>query len=176
MRLPTRQEALKKMREAGCNPSVLDHCVSVTRLALRLADEFKRRGFTVNKKLVEAGALMHDLGRSKTHSVEHGAIGGQLSRKMGLPEPLSRVIERHVGAGITPEEASKIGLSEGNYIPETLEEKIVAYTDKLIEGDRQVDLEITIEKFAKELGRDHPSLNRLRDLHNEMNRLIGTEI
>ncbi|MCW3991380.1 MAG: TIGR00295 family protein [Candidatus Bathyarchaeota archaeon] len=163
------------MRDAGCSRSVIDHCKNVTRLAMRIADAFKRRGFNVDLALVEAGALMHDLGRSSTHGVEHGAVGGELARRMSLTEPLARIIERHVGAGITEEEAERIGLSGGSYVPETLEEKIVAYADKLIEGNRQVDIEVTVEKFARELGGDHPALDRLRALHEEVVSLIGPE-
>ncbi len=175
MRPPTREEALRMMREAGCSQPVIDHCLSVTRVAMRIAEAFRRRGFDVDLKLVEAGALMHDLGRSRTHSVEHGAIGGQLARKMGLSEALARIIERHVGAGITADEAERIGLPRRSYVPETLEEKIVTYADKLIEGNKQVDIEVTIEKFARELGRDHPSLDRLRALHDEVVGVIGHE-
>ena len=113
------------------------------------------------------------MGRSKTHSVEHGVIGGRLAREKGLPESLARIIERHVGAGITEEEAKKIGLPSGNYVPETLEEKIVSYADKIIEGDRQIDIELTVEKFARELGVDHPALDRLKALHGEIVDLIG---
>ena len=173
MKLPTREKALKKMEEAGCSKMVIDHCLSVTKVAMRLADMFRRRGFDVDLKLVEVGALMHDLGRSRTHRVEHGAIGGQLARKIELPEPLARIIERHVGGGITAEEAERIGLPKGSYVPETLEEKIVAYADKLLEGDRLVDIEVTVEKFGKELGKDHPALDRLRALHEEMISLVG---
>jgi len=173
--LPTREQALRMMREAGCSPSVLGHCENVTRVAMRIAEAFRRRGFNVDTALVEAGALMHDIGRSRTHGVEHGAIGGGIARSMGLPESLARAIERHVGAGITADEAERIGLDGGGYVPETLEEKIVAYADKLIEGDRRVDIEVTVEKFERELGGGHPALDRLRALHDEVVGVIGPE-
>lgn len=173
MKLPKREEALRIMYEAGCSQRVINHCISVTEVALRIVQSFNQRGFNVDFDLVEVGAILHDLGRSKTHSVEHGAIGGRLAREKGLPEYLARIIERHVGAGITEEEAKKIGLPSGNYVPETLEEKIVSYADKIIEGDRQVDIELTVEKFARELGVDHPALDRLKALHGEIVDLIG---
>jgi uncharacterized protein len=169
----TREEALEKMEKAGCNRQVLYHCLGVSKIAVRFAEALRQRGLKVNLRLVEVGAIMHDLGRSKTHNVEHGAIGGGLAREMGLEEALARIIERHVGAGITEEEAKKIGLPYGKYVPETLEEKIVAYADKLIEGDRLVEIEVVFEKFGRELGRDHPALDRLRVLHEEMINLVG---
>ena len=168
MNLPTREEAIKLMFEAGCSQSVIDHCLIVSKVAMNLIQELKTHGIQVDSTLVEIGALMHDIGRSKTHSVEHGVVGGEIARKKGLPELLAKIIERHVGAGITEDEAERIGLKRGNYVPETLEEKIVAYADKLVEGSRQVDLEVTVEKFRKELGEDHPAIERLRSLQNEI--------
>ena len=175
MKLPTREEALSLMAEAGCSQHVIDHCIRVTKIALSLAETLKRRGFDIDLALVEAGALIHDLGRSKTHGVEHGVVGGQLALELGLPTPLVRIIETHVGAGITAEEAGKLGLPEGSYTPESLEEKVVAYADDIIEGDRVVNIEVTVEKFGKELGDDHPALSRLRALHEEIVGLIGQE-
>jgi uncharacterized protein len=172
----TREEAIEKMEKAGCNRQVLHHCIRVAKIAIGLAEELRQRGFEVDLSLVEVGAIMHDLGRSKTHNVEHGAVGGTLAREMGLEEALARIIERHVGAGITEEEVKKIGLPYGKYVPETLEEKIVAYADKLIEGDRLVEIEVVFEKFERELGRDHPALDRLRVLHEEMISLIGSNL
>jgi uncharacterized protein len=173
LKLPARKKALKMMEEAGCSQMVIDHCISVTKVAMRLADMFRRQGFDVDLNLVEVGAIMHDIGRSRTHTVEHGAIGGQMAREMGLPEALTRIIERHVGAGISTEEAERIGLPKKSYVPETLEEKIVAYADKLLEGDRLVDIEVTIEQLGKELGSEHPALDRMRALHREMISLVG---
>lgn len=172
MNIPTREEAIKLMYEAGCSQSVIDHCLSVSKVAMNLVQDLISHGIQVDSKLVEIGALLHDIGRSKTHSVEHGVIGGEIARKKNLPEHLARIIERHVGAGITEDEAERIGLKRGNYIPETLEEKIVAYADKLIEGSKQVALEVTVEKFRKELGDDHPAVERLRSLQNEIISLL----
>lgn len=84
-----------------------------------------------------------------------------------------RIIERHVGAGIPEKEARELGLPEGHYIPETLEEKIVAYADKLVSGRCEVDIEVTIKDFADKLGEDHPAIQRLRDLDSEMKALLS---
>jgi uncharacterized protein len=148
--------------------------VSVTRIALRLAEEFRGRGLEVDAALVEAGALLHDLGRSRTHGIRHAVVGGRIAREMGLPEALVRIIERHIGAGIPAEEAEEIGLPRKDYVPETVEEKIVAYADKLIEGCREVDIGVTAGKMAEKLGEDHPALDRLRALHEEIVGVIGS--
>lgn len=140
---------------------------------MRIANTYKKKGFKVDVRLVEAGALLHDIGRGQTHGIDHGAIGGQTARRLGMPMELAHIIERHVGAGLTTDEAHRNNLPRGNYVPETLEEKIVCYADKLIEGAHEVGIDSTIDNFAEELGVDHPAIKRLKDLHNEMVAILG---
>jgi uncharacterized protein len=104
--------------------------------------------------------------------VDHAARGAEIAREMGLPEKLVHIIERHVGAGIPKDEAQELGLPQSNYIPQTLEEKIVAYADKLLSGRQEVGIEVTIKEFSKRLGDDHPSIQRLWDLDSEMKSLM----
>ncbi len=131
------------------------------------------KGYEVNIRLVEAGALLHDIGRGQTHGIEHGAIGGMMARKLGMPMELVHIIERHVGAGLTIEDARMNGLPKGCYVPETLNEKIVCYSDKLIEGDHEIRIEVTIDNFSQELGSDHPAIKRLQALHEEITSVVG---
>ena len=145
----------------------------MTRLAVEMAERLRSRGVEVDVRLVEAGALLHDIGRSRTHDADHSAVGGRMIREMGLPEELARIVDRHIGAGIPRAEARKLGLPKGVYVPKTLEEKLVAYADKLVCGSRVVDMQVTIDDFASRLGADHPAIRRLRDLHEEMSGLLG---
>jgi uncharacterized protein len=145
----------------------------VTKVATRIANAYRAKGYKVDVKLVEAGALLHDVGRSQTHGLEHGAVGGQIARRLGMPMELAHIIERHVGAGLTPDEARRNNLPHGDYVPKTLEEKIVCYADKLIEGSHEVGIESTISSFVQELGGDHPAIKRMRDLHAEIVAAIG---
>ena len=86
----------------------------------------KEKDYKINIELVEAGALFHDLGRSKTHTVDHAIVGAQIAQSIGLPETVINIIKRHVGAGITAEEAQMLGWPKDIYVPQTLEEKIVS--------------------------------------------------
>ena len=131
------------------------------------------KGYDVDMELVEIGAILHDIGRSKTHGPDHAAVGGEMVRRLGIAEPVACIVDRHVGAGIPEDEARALGLPEGVYVPETLEEKIVCYADKLIAGWREVDISVTIEDFAGKMGRDHPAIERLWNLHREMDGLLN---
>lgn len=170
-RLPTKEQALQLLREVGCQDNVIKHCEAVTELALEIAKNCKGKGLNVNMQLVEVGALLHDIGRAKTHSVHHAIEGAQIAESLGLPLPIVSIIKRHVGGGITPEEAEKLGWPKDDYTPKTLEEKIVAYADKLIEGSKRVPIEVTLERFSKEL--PHEAVERVKKLHEEITRIIG---
>jgi uncharacterized protein len=169
--LPSPEEAFKILKEAGCSIDVIKHCEAVARLAVQIAEKCLSNGVAVNVQLVHIGAILHDIGRSKTHKVHHAIVGAEMARSLGLPEEVVSIIERHVGGGITSDEAIKLGWPNKNYVPETIEEKIVSYADKLIEGSKIVPIEETIERFRKELGADHPSIKRIMNLHQEISAL-----
>lgn len=170
-RLPTREQALRFLRENGCRENVVRHVEAVSELAVEIARSLRKRGINVDVDLVESGALFHDIGRSKTHSVHHAVVGAEIAKSLHIPEPVILIIQRHVGGGITGREARKLGWPRGVYVPQTLEEKIVAYADKLIEGSRRVSIEKTIGVFSREL--PPPAAERIRKLHREMQELIG---
>ena len=171
--LPSRDDCLRILREAGCGRGVVRHCVVVSSLAARIARMFVERGFRVDVGLVEVGGLLHDVGRSRTHEIGHGVVGGEIVRELGLPEAVARVVERHVGAGLTAEEASGFGLPHRDFVPVTWEEKIVCYADKLVAGGRVVGFDETFRRFVEDVGVGSPAVGRLRRLHGEVSRIIG---
>ena len=171
--LPSPQMALKLLSQSGCSSRVITHCKVVAALAVQIAKAYKKKGLNVNIKLVEVGALLHDIGRSKTHGVDHVIRGAEIARSLNLPESLVSIIEHHAGGGITLDEAKKLGWPIKNYLPNTLEEKIVTYADKLIEGSRRVPIERTIKKLSRELGENHSAVARVKKLHEELSFLMG---
>jgi len=173
--LPSPEEAVRLLRKVGCQPNVVAHCMTVMKLATKLAEEIKAHGVKVDIQLVRVGAILHDIGRSKTHSVDHAVVGGKIARSLGLPNSVISIIERHVGGGITSEEAERLlGWPKGVYMPQTIEEKIVTYADKLVEGSREVPLEKTLNKLREELGADHPAIERIKKLEREITSILKT--
>jgi len=170
-KLPTREQSLQFLRESGCRENVIRHVEAVSALAVEIAEACRKRGCNVDLQLVEVGALLHDIGRARTHSVHHAVLGADIAKSLGVPEPVISIIKRHVGGGITAREARKLGWPKDIYVPLTLEEKIVSYADKLIAGPRRVPIEITIEELSTEL--PPPAIQRLWRLHEEMLVLVG---
>ena len=171
--LPSTQEALEILVKSGCPTTVINHCRTVAAVAKEIAENCRKKGANVNAQLVEVGALLHDVGRSKTHNINHPIAGADIARKFNLPENVVNIIERHMGGGITIDEAKQLGWPIRSYIPQTLEEKIVSYADKLIEGTRRVPIEQTLRKLSEELGKEHPAIRRIRAIHEELASLIG---
>jgi uncharacterized protein len=121
----------------------------------------------VDLELVRIGALLHDIGRCQTEGIDHGVVGGQILRSYGIDERLVRIAERHVGAGITDDEARRLSFPPGTYMPKSIEEKIVAAVDNLIEHTSRISIERAVENFHGKLG-DHPSIDRIKRLHAEV--------
>jgi uncharacterized protein len=169
--LPSREQAIELLRKNHCSPQVISHCVSVADLAVETAGKLGEKGYKIDILLVEAGALLHDLGRSKTHTVDHSLVGAQIAQAIGLPELVIKIIKRHVGAGITAEEAQWLGWPKDTYSPQTLEEKVVCYADKLIDKSKRTPIEVEIERLRKE--NKFEAAERVRKLNEEITSLLG---
>jgi len=171
--LVSRDEALSLLRE-NSEDSVFEHSLAVSVKAKSIAGKIRENGYDVDVNFVEIAAILHDIGRSKTHGIRHGIEGAEIILKLLGDEKLAGVCERHIGAGITKSEAKALGLPEKDYLPETLEEKIIAHADNLTFGTETVSIDKVTEKFEKRLGRDHPSVKRILELNNFIENLLST--
>jgi len=170
-------------------PNVINHIEKVTEKALEIGKKLKDKGYNVDLEILEIGGYLHDIGRSSTHDVSHGVESGRILRQMGFSDPVINLVERHVGAGITAEEAVKLNLPKRNFTPETIEEKILSYADKFLEselvfktinGEQIVErkeieydsIDPTLKRFRKLFGTKSPIVLRLEMLRNEIENLI----
>jgi len=169
VRLPSYKECIDILVKAGCDKGVIEHSKAVTELAVKIGSLCD-----ANIRFVEVGALLHDVGRSRTHTIRHAVESAKIIKELKLPSEIVRIVERHIGAGIPKEDAKKLGLPHKNYIPETLEEKIVAHADNLIDGTRKEKLENTLKRWRIE-GLENGA-RRIEKLHNELSKLCGIDI
>jgi uncharacterized protein (TIGR00295 family) len=167
--LPSSSQCIILLKEAGCSEAVIMHSLAVRDLAMKIA----KRTFA-DLQLVEVGALLHDIGRSKTHGITHAIEGGMIAKNLHLPTRVIHIIERHIGAGLTKETAKKLGLPAKDYIPQTLEEKIVAHADNLINNNTTQSVEQEISKALDNGLADYAQ--RLLKLHQELSTLCGIDI
>lgn len=157
-----------------CEKNVILHSIAVSDyvydFGIKLLD--KEPDFDI--KTAVLGALLHDIGRSVSHGIDHGVIGGEILRKNNFEEKFAKIAERHIGAGITKEEAVELNLPKRDYLPETLEEKVIANADNLIFGDIRVSIEAVIDKFKKRTNLD--VANKVKMLYNEIDILINNNL
>lgn len=150
------------LRNAGVPEDDINHCVKVAEKALEIA---RRTGVALNMELVGRGALFHDLGKAKTHEMDHGKIGAEIGKKIGLPENITAIMEKHIRGGLTGEEAEELGLPVKDYALKDLEERIVIYADRLVDiiMDGIVDIgsdESEAERRFEEILGDYPKYGK----------------
>jgi uncharacterized protein len=148
-----------------CPDEVIKHCQVVEKRALTLARNFSPR---VDLELIKTGALLHDVGRCQSNDIYHAIVGAELLIELEFSSEIARIVEMHIGAGIPPQEARELGLPPKDFTPQTLEEKIVAHADNLVHNQKEVGLNFVLRKWEKRLGSEHPSLDRLKRLHQEV--------
>jgi uncharacterized protein len=141
MNIPTLEEANNLHKKYAPNKEALEsvwkHCHIVRRIALQIADDWH----PTNKELINIGALLHDIGVYRLYHngvideksyITHGLLGYELLKEEGFDEAICRFALLHTGVGITKEdiENNKLPFPARDYVPETNEEKIVAFADK----------------------------------------------
>lgn len=116
------------------------HSRQVADRALQICDAHPELG--LDRTFVEEAAMLHDIGIFRCdapgiacHGTEpyicHGRIGAELMRNEGY-ERHARVCERHTGAGLSRHDivSQDLPLPHQDFLPETLEEKVICYADK----------------------------------------------
>lgn len=174
--LPSVEQCLSFLAEENCPNAVIDHCMAVENLAMKIAMRITRDKAILD--LVSRGALLHDIGRSEEHGIRHAIAGADILKERNLDDALVKIVERHIGAGIDPEEARKLGLPPRNYIPETLAEKIVAHADNLMTHNYKGPARW---KLADAVARERKKGNlaqadRMEALHKELSGLAGIDL
>ncbi len=136
--------------ECGMLPNIQAHSEMVCKVALCLADWLAEAGEGLNRRAVEAGALVHDLaktpclGTDKLHALE----GAAMLAARGYPE-LGYLVQCHVQ------------LPPGHPRDETM---VVNYADKRVKHDRVVGLDERYAYIEQRYGRGEPArIQRIRE-------------
>jgi uncharacterized protein len=168
-----KNQAISLLKKEGCGESLMKHVCAVSLHAKSIAEKIQANGHPIDVEFVESAALLHDIGRCRTHGITHGIEGAKIMES--ISPDIARVCERHIGAGIDRKEAEKIGLPVKDYLPTTLEEKVIAHADNLLEGDRIVPIDETVKKFESRLGIGHPAVKRIIELNDYIESLCKNE-
>lgn len=146
----------------GLRHILLVHSRAVADKALAIADRHPE--LSLDRQFIEEAAMLHDIGIVRCNApgiqcfgtepyICHGRIGADMLRAEGFPRH-ARVCERHTGAGITHSQiiAQKLPLPQQDFLPETMEEKVICYADKFF-SKSHLDEEKTIEQAIASLSK-----------------------
>ena len=172
---------IELLRKSGVPEDDIAHSVKVAEKALEIAS---RTNHILDFELVGRGALFHDLGKAKTHDIEHGKVGAEMGAALGLPEEITVVMEKHIRGGLTPEEAIELNLPVKDYTLSTLEERIIIYADRLVdiitedivELKEEIEAEENFEEILRthvKYGKNDITLARYLEYHREIQGLIN---
>ena len=162
----TPKEALHLLHRAGCPADVIAHAKAVAEYASEIAERYNTRHRNhAEVDLVIAGALLHDIGRAQSKGIDHAIVGAEIAQGFGVDMRIVRIIKRHIGAGIPEDEAERLGLPRADYLPETVEEMIVAHADNLVDDTNRISIDERIRRMGKR-GFDSDTIDRMIRLHN----------
>ena len=163
-RLPSRDRCYEILHENQVPPHIIAHCEKVAQVAVFLADHLCEAGEEVDRALVEAGGLLHDLTKhvSLKTGENHALSAARLLERLGYPE-VARVVAQHIFCPPGPPQSP------------IREEELVYYADKRVKHTTIVDLKERFEDLKARYGRTVSSLIRLDRLY-ELTRLMERRI
>lgn len=164
---------LKYAPDAKAAQSVFAHTSIVFRIAKDLALKNK---LDIDWQILETGCLIHDIGvfeceeyqaKNPKPYIQHFLLGSLIVRAEGFNDQIAKMVERHIGIGLTAEEIVKqnLPLPPFDFLPETVEEKLLCYADKFHSKDKGF---CTYEYRLQQYTDFGPGpVERLRDLKEE---------
>lgn len=150
---------------------VLRHSLEVLAKAIEIIKK-KDLYEKIDFDLVINGCILHDIGtfeflenKTKNNYICHGIIGAEILRKEGL-ENEAKIAERHTGSGLSKKDITANGfpLPSEDFLPISLEEKLVCYSDKFSSKSGKVQTMEEVEREFMSYGED--SYGRFVELRN----------
>ena len=154
------------------------HSECVARKAIEVADAYGM-GDRIRRQFVWDAAMLHDIGIGRCDApgihchgtlpyICHGLAGSELLKEEGVGEDYQRVCERHTGSGLSALqiEAQGLPLPRRDFLPETLEEKLICYADKFFSKSGDPAREKTLERVLASMERHgDEAMERFMEMH-----------
>ena len=121
----TEEVCLALLNAAQTPEQVIAHCRAVTKSVMELSLQAQRAGYSLNREVLFAAAMLHDVARTEP---DHASLGAAWVRTLGYPEVAKLIAQHHDFDGEDIDEAAMLFLA-----------------DKTVQGDRAVSIE---ERFA----------------------------
>lgn len=162
--IPTTEQCLGCMRDMNMLAHIRDHSLQVCRVALVISDGLIAKGLRINRNLVAAAALLHDITKTRSFDTgeNHARSGAALVTLWGYPQ-VGRIVGQHVRL-------------EGYFMASLPgEAEIVNYADKRVMHDRIVGLERRMTYILDQYGGTPEKIRGIRWLWG-MTRRVETRL
>jgi len=171
MQLPTDDEIIKLHKRLAKDQKIFSDIYVHCQIVAEIADELiQKNNLNVNKALVHASALLHDVGGYTFDDIEdafkngdyitHAIRGYEILKEEGYDNAICEIVRNHVGVGVTKKNIIelKLHLPLEDYTPKTAEQELVMYADKFHSKFKQPVFNSPewYKKNVVRFGSDHP--------------------
>jgi len=159
--LPSRRECLALLEAYQMLPHIREHSLQVMRVAGVLGEALAAAGFSLHLPLIEAGALLHDLGKTAClgTTANHAEWGAQALEAVGYFD-VAQLVREHVFLQAAWEDRRAIREAE-----------VVNYADKRVLHTRVVTLKARFADLRERYGQNPEARSRLAGLEQKTRRL-----
>ena len=150
VRIPSVTQCYHLMFDMEMMDHIVAHSIQVSRVATLIADSLNEKGAKLDRGLVQASALLHDITKTRSFQTEeiHALTGAELLNDSGYPD-VGNIVGQHVR------------LDEYFRTSSPLEEEIVNYADKRVLHDRIVSLEERMKYIMQKYGKETENRQRI---------------
>ncbi len=133
MNIPTREECYRLIQRMDMMAHIVAHSLLVCRVALLLTDRLQDRDIPLNRELIRAGALLHDI--TKTRSIQTGEMhtktGAEMLIEEGYPE-VADLVRQHVRLDVDSDTGPPTEAEVVNYADKrVLHDQVARMSDRL---------------------------------------------
>jgi uncharacterized protein len=161
MSVPSRAHCLALMEQYHMLPHIREHSLLVRAVALKLGTSLREAGLPLHLPLIEAGALLHDLGKTPClgTSRNHAEWGAQMVISVGYPE-VAQIVREHIIVALDGGDPAVIREAE-----------IVNYADKRVLHTQVVTLAARFADLRERYAKSAEARRRLAALEEKAHRL-----
>ena len=162
--VPSREECLKLLKEHGYYKENIPiiHAELVEKVSLQISDMLIRKGVKIDKDIIGAAALIHDIGKDNKENINHTIYGYNICIDEGLDPRICIVVKNHDVEGVIN------GLN-------SWEEKIVSYADKIC-NQKILGLEKRFKDWRKRFPEFYEKHKTFTDESHAKSKLLEKEI
>lgn len=126
----TRIECLELLLKYGTPEHVKRHCIKVSEVAVNIASNLNKHGYSLDIELIENAAVLHDIARAQKN---HEVVGAEIVRPFS--EKMADVISTHMTRNFPPS------------IEELSEADVVALADRMVKEDEYVGFNARMQEL-----------------------------